>query len=208
MSRRGREDRSRPDSFARRARKEGFAARSVFKLEHVDKKEHIIRPGMKVLDLGAAPGSWMRYASAKVGVKGLVVGVDKKALERGLSENERFIQADVFELEPDAVLGEAGSFDVVLSDMMPSTIGHKGSDHLRSMAVAEEALHLALLMLKPGGDFLVKVFQGAEFESFRGMLRGSFNKVKIIKPAGSRKSSREIYLLGLSRKQADDSSRQ
>ena len=195
-----RADYTKPDHFARRAKAEGYEARSVFKLEEIDRKAGLLKPGLSVLDLGASPGSWMSYAARRVGERGLVAGVDIKPLSRGLRPNERFIERDVNELGGDELAAAAPAFDLVLSDMMPNTIGHKASDHLRSMALAERALELAELWLKPGGHFLVKVFQGAEFESFRAQLRERFSKVKIIKPKSSRSSSREIYLLGLSRK--------
>jgi len=193
-------DYKKPDYWARRAKEAGFAARSVFKLEEIDRAERLLRPGFRVLDLGAAPGSWMQYACERVKKKGLVVGVDKRPLERALSDNERFIEADVFELEPEEALAEAEWYHVVISDMAPNTIGHKASDHYRSMALAERALWLVGSVLGRGGAFLVKVFQGADFEAYRAMLRERFNKVKIKKPGSSRKSSREIYLLGLGRK--------
>ena len=192
-----RPDYKKPDYYARKAKDRGFGARSVFKLEEIDGKEGLTRPGQKVLDLGAAPGSWMQYLSARVGARGLVVGVDLKPLTRPARANERFIAADVFALDPGPLLSEHGPFDLVLSDMMPNTIGHKASDHYRSIAIAERALEFADALLRPGGAFLVKVFQGADFESFRAGLRGRFEKVKVKKPKSSRPNSREVYLLAL-----------
>jgi 23S rRNA (uridine2552-2'-O)-methyltransferase len=195
-----RADYKKPDYYARKAKAEGYAARSVFKLEEVDATEGLFRAGMRVLDLGAAPGSWMQYASERVGAKGRVVGVDLKPLSRPERANERFLAADAFALDP-AVLREiAPAYDLVLSDMMPSTIGHKESDHYRSVALAERALALADLLLRPGGNFLVKVFQGPDFNAYRDTLRQRFAKVKIKKPDSSRQTSREIYLLGLGKK--------
>jgi len=195
-----------PDYWARKAKETGFAARSVFKLEEIDRSVGLLKPGYRALDLGAAPGSWMQYASQRVGNSGLVVGVDLRPLERGLRPNERFFVADVFELDPAALLAEAKSFLLVLSDMAPNTIGHRASDHFRSIALAERALELCDLVLRPGGSFLVKVFQGADFEAYRARLRERFAKVKIKKPESSRKNSREIYLLGLDRKKTEPAS--
>ncbi len=195
----------RPDHFARRAKKEGYAARSVYKLEEIDSREGLFRPGLRVLDLGAAPGSWMQYVSSVVGGKGVVVGVDLKPLKRSLASNERFVEGDLYDLDPEVIRGEAQRFDVVLSDMMPNTIGHKSSDHLRSIALAERALWVADRLLRPGGHFLIKVFQGAEFDQYRNMMRERYARVKVKKPEGSRKTSREIYLLGLNKKPAEDS---
>jgi len=196
-----------PDHYARKARKLGYEARSVFKLEEVDKKEGLIRPGMRVLDLGAAPGSWMRYASGRTGRRGLVVGVDLKPLKRPLAENERFIEADVSHADKSSLLKYAAAYDVVLSDMMPPTTGQRSADHLRSMGLAERALEIADEALRPGGSFLVKVFQGSEFESFREELRERFSKVKVKKPRSSRATSKEIYLLGLGKKDGGDEER-
>ena len=195
-------DYSKPDHYTRKAHDRGYAARSVFKLEEVDEKEVLLRPGMRVLDLGSAPGSWMQYAAEKVGPRGLVVGVDLNPLERQLRPNERFLQGDAFALGPEAFLSP--TFDLVLSDLMPHTIGHKAADHYRSVAMAERALELADALLRPGGDFLVKVFQGADFEAFRNQLRERFRVVKIKKPKSSRPNSRELYLLGRDRKRKEE----
>jgi len=193
-------DYTRPDHYTRKAKKAGYSARSVFKLEEIDSKEGLLRPGIRVLDLGASPGSWMKFCSEKVGKKGTVVGVDIKPLDRDTRENERFMLVDVDELSPEDALGGLSRFDLVISDMMPNTIGHKASDHLRSMNLAERALYISDETLRPGGAFLVKVFQGSEFDSFRNMLRDRFDKVKIKKPKSSRQTSREIYFLGLGKK--------
>lgn len=194
-----RPDYKKPDHYSRKAREKGYGARSVWKLEEIDGKDGLLRPGIRVLDLGASPGSWMQYASERAGAKGLVVGVDIKPLERGLRPNERFVLADVNVLDPDEIMAEHGRFDLVISDLMPNTIGHKASDHYRSVALAERAFYFSEALLVPAGNFLVKVFQGADFDAFRGLLRRRFAKVKVKKPKSSRPSSREVYLLGLGR---------
>ena len=194
-------DYTKPDHYARKAKEQGYGARSVFKLEEVDDKERLLRPGLTVLDLGASPGSWAQYASERVGGKGLVVGVDLKPLSRPTRPNEVFILGDAFELDPANL--PVPRFDLVLSDMMPNTIGHKAADHYRSMAIAERALWLCDRLLKPGGAFLVKVFQGADFESYRKMMQARFRTVKIKKPKSSRPNSREMYLLGLEKKKEE-----
>ncbi|MFO8058915.1 MAG: RlmE family RNA methyltransferase [bacterium] len=193
-------DYKKPDHYADRAKKDGYAARSVYKLREIDDKEGLVRPGNRVLDLGASPGSWMQYLSKKVGKKGLVVGVDIKPLATSLPENARFLEADVHELSPERLKEYAPRFDRVVCDMLPNTIGHKDSDHLRCIALAESALLLTDRVLRPGGHFLIKVLQGSEFEQFRDMLKERYDKVKIKKPKSSRKISREVYLLGLGKK--------
>lgn len=192
-------DYTKPDHYARKAKELGYGARSVFKLEEVDDKEHLLRPGLKVLDLGASPGSWAQYAAGIVGPKGLVVGVDLKPLSRPTRPNEVFILGDAFELDPASL--PVPRFDLVLSDMMPNTIGHKASDHYRSMAIAERALWLTDRLLRPGGAFFVKVFQGADFDQYRNLMRERFRVVKIKKPKSSRPNSREMFLLGLDKKE-------
>jgi len=191
-----RADYKKPDFYARQAKAKGFAARSVFKLSELDRKEKLLRPGARVLDLGAAPGSWMQYAAGQVGDKGLVVGVDLKELSRPLKPNERFLRADVFELSGEDLLSRFGVFDLVLSDLAPSTMGDKATDHFRSIALAERALALARRLLRPGGHFLVKAFQGADFDAFARSVRPRFRAVKLKKPKGSRATSPEMYILG------------
>ena len=191
-----RADYTRPDFYARKAKAKGYAARSVFKLEELDQKEKLIRPGDRVLDLGAAPGSWMQYTAGRVGPKGLVVGVDLKELGRPLQPNERFLRADAFELSGEDLVARFGNFTVVLSDLAPSTMGDKSTDHFRSLALAERALRLGTKVLRPRGHFLVKVFMGADFDAFVRALRPSFRAVKLKKPKSSRATSREIYILG------------
>lgn len=190
-------DYSRPDFYSRKARAEGFSARSVYKLQEMAAAERLFRRGLRVLDLGSAPGSWMEYASEEVGAEGTVVGVDVNPLSRPLRGNERFLQADVFALSPAEVAPEGFRFDLILSDMMSPTSGISTTDHFRSLALAERALALAEALLKPGGNFLVKVFQGPEAESFRKRMTAHFGGVKVKKPRSSRKASREVYFLGL-----------
>ncbi len=188
------------DYWARRAKSAGYGARSVFKLEEIDHTAHLFRKGARVLDLGASPGSWMQYACERVGRKGVVVGVDIKPLERELNENERFLEADVNELDPETLRAAAPVYDLVLSDMMPNTIGHKATDHYRSVALAERALYFASELGRTGSRFLVKVFQGADFDEYRAKLREQYHQVKIKKPVSSRKQSREIFLLCIGKK--------
>jgi 23S rRNA (uridine2552-2'-O)-methyltransferase len=190
--------------YARKAKGRGYGARSVFKLQEIDERERLIKPGLMVLDLGASPGSWMQYVSERLEKKGVVVGLDLKALKRPLKPNERFVKGDVYELSPDDVSKDCKRFDLILSDMMPNTIGHKASDHYRSIALAERALYFVDGLLRPGGHFLIKVWQGSDFEAYRDMLRERFRKVKIKKPRSSRPNSREVYLLALSKKKFEE----
>ncbi len=191
-----------PDHFAKRAKKENFPARSVYKLQEIDAKIRLLRPGDKILDLGAAPGSWTMFASSKVGPNGKVIAVDQQALNMGVGGNIVFFQADVFELDTAAVLTnvDEGRFDAVISDMAPWTSGHRFVDQAKSHNLFMRALEIAEQTLRPGGRFVGKIFQGEDFEQARNKLRELFNEVKIIRPKSVRTESYEIYLAGLNRK--------
>jgi len=193
-------DYQKPDYFARKAKEKGFPARSVFKLAELDQKYKILAKGMRVLDLGAAPGSWMKYAGEKVGEKGLVVGIDRDKLGRQIGANEIFIQEDVFKIEAQELKNKFGSFDLVLSDLAPFTSGQKATDALRSVALAERAYKIAEGVLKGGGNFLVKVFQGPGYDEFFQLLKQKFLSVKSFKPKSSRPSSKEMYIFCRGRK--------
>jgi len=187
-------DYSKPDHYSRKAKEQGFPARSVFKLEELDMKFNLLKPGMRVLDLGAAPGSWMKYCSEKVGAPGLVLGIDRSQLSRSLRGNEIFIQSDIFMLEPAKLCGEYRAFDLALSDLAPDLIGNKSADSAKSIALCERAYEFAGCLLKPGGAFLVKAFQGEGFDEFCKMLSGKFKNVSATKPKSSRPNSREMYV--------------
>lgn len=190
------------DHFAKRAAKESYPARSVYKLEEIDSRVHLLRRGDKVLDLGAAPGSWTQLTSERVGSGGLVVAVDKQQLKIELRSNTRYIKADVLSLDP-ALLSDAaggGSYDVVLSDMAPWTSGHRFVDQSRSFELFTRALDLAAILLRPGGRFAAKIFQGEEFEAARTHVRDLFAAARVIRPTSVRTESYEIYIVGLDRR--------
>jgi 23S rRNA (uridine2552-2'-O)-methyltransferase len=187
------------DHWGRRARKEGYAARSVYKLEEIDRRAHMFRPGMKVLDLGAFPGSWTAYAAQKVAPAGRVLGLDITPFKGALPPNAEMRTQDVMSPELDAELG-GQRFDVVLSDMAPSTSGHRFSDQARSHALFMRALEIAELLLVPGGHFVGKIFQGPDFEEARAAVARLFEEVKIIKPPATRTESIETFLIGRKRR--------
>jgi 23S rRNA (uridine2552-2'-O)-methyltransferase len=190
------------DHFAKRAKKEHFPARSVYKLKEIDEKINLIRRNDKVLDLGAAPGSWTLFAADKVGPNGLVVAVDQQPLNTGTGDNVLYREADVMSLEIDSVLEplNGARFDAVISDMAPWTSGHRFVDQARSFNLFMRALEIAEQTLRPGGRFVGKIFQGEDFEAARNKMRELFNTVKIIRPKSVRSESYEIYLAGLNRK--------
>jgi 23S rRNA (uridine2552-2'-O)-methyltransferase len=188
--------RFRKDRFHRKAQAAGYRARAVFKLEEVDRKLGLLRPGARVLDLGCAPGSWLQYAAERVGRGGRLVGIDRAPVDLS-APNMRLLVGDVFQVSREELLGELDSFDVVLSDMAPDTTGIRHVDQARSEALFERALDLATTTLAHGGHFLAKLFQGPEFTALVGRCRREFSRVAIHKPAGSRTASIEQYVAGL-----------
>jgi|GEM_PF-1889155 len=188
---------SRPnDHFGAKAKKEGYPARSVYKLEEIDRRVRLLRPGMRVLDLGAFPGSWTMYAAKKIAPQGRVIGIDIQENRDAIAPNAEMRHADIFTVDP-ATLGR---FDVVLTDMAPSTIGSRAADQYNSYLLFMAAVKIAEVTVAPGGSFVGKIFQGAEFEDARKSVRALFETVRIIKPEASRKESFEVFLVGLGRK--------
>lgn len=185
------------DHYFKRAKSDNYPARSVYKLKEIDKRFKLLSQGDKILDLGAAPGSWTMFASEKVGQQGLVLAVDLNPAETGFSENVTFLQGDVFDppREVAEAMSEKGPFNTVISDMAPKTTGHKSTDQARSMALAEEALALACEHLILGGNFVVKVFQGPDEQDYTKALRRVFENVKSFKPKSSRQESKEIFFV-------------
>ena len=189
------DSRNRHDKYFKKARAEGFAARSVFKLEEIDKKLRLLRAGHRVLDLGCRPGSWLQYALGVVGPRGAVVGIDRDPLP-AVVPGARVLIGDIYKVEDPELLGELAAFDVVLSDMAPDTTGVRATDQARSAALFEEALTRAERLLAPGGAFVGKIFQGPDLAAIRKRMTGRFAEVRIIKPESSRAQSIEIYLAG------------
>jgi len=194
------------DHYTRRAREEKWLARSVYKLEEIDKKVHLLRPGDRVLDLGCYPGSWSQYSVTKVGQKGEVVGVDLREPDRFSSPRFRFIAADVLTLDVAWLKERVGTRELVISDLAPATSGIPVTDTSRSLELARGALEIALAVLKKGGHFLCKVFEGEEVRAFRTELGKHFARVQTLRPSAVRKASREIYLLAMNRSPRDTSS--
>jgi len=185
------------DPFVRRAQKEGYRSRAAYKLKEIAARDHLLAPGMTVVDLGAAPGGWSQLAAATVGRDGMVVALD--VVEMAPVPGVTTLHGDFRRPETLAALrtilaGRAA--DLVLSDMAPNISGIAASDQARMMELAECALEFAVLYLKPDGNFLVKVFQGAGFEGFLHRMRERFKRVVSRKPDASRGRSSETYLLG------------
>ena len=189
-------DRStRRDRFHQKAKREGFLARAVYKLEEIDEKFDLFSPGDRVLDLGCAPGSWLQYARTRVGDKGVLVGLDRAPL-RNAPSGARIEVGDVMTIDIAQLKGELEAFDVVLSDMAPDTSGIRSMDQARSEALFERALEIATLVLAPGGNFLGKLFQGPDFKKLTEQVRAKFATQKTAKPESSRQISIEQYVIG------------
>ena len=186
------------DHYFQKAKKENFLARAIYKLEEIQKKHRVLRPGDRVLDLGAAPGSWIQLTSGIVGPSGLVVGVDLKKIEHAFPKHVVVLQRDIYDPEFEGEMErEYAPFDVVLSDMAPSTSGIKAADSARSELLFERAIQLAGLLLKAQGHFLAKIFQGADFHNLLAETKKRFEWVKVVKPEASKKQSKEVYVLAM-----------
>jgi 23S rRNA (uridine2552-2'-O)-methyltransferase len=184
------------DEYVKKAQKDGYRSRAVYKLLEIDEKDHLLKPGMTVVDLGAAPGSWSEVAVQRVGEKGRVIALD--VLPMDSLPGVTFIQGDFREERPYKALLEAlggSQVDLVMSDMAPNISGMKAVDQPRAMYLAELALELARKVLKPGGDLLVKAFNGEGIDAYKQELRKDFKKLIVRKPRASRPRSSEIYLL-------------
>lgn len=187
------------DYYFQKAKSESYAARSIFKLQEINERFKVLKPGYKVLDLGAAPGSWSQYASIQVGKQGRVLGLDLQPIKLTLP-NAIFVEADIRQADLPSIMSEKGvspPFDVVLSDMAPKTTGVRITDQTRSLELCELALSAAERFLRPRGGFVCKLFHGEEFEVFRRLLRERFGKVEILRPKSTRKESKEIFFICL-----------
>ena len=185
------------DHYTRRARSEKWLARSVYKLEEIDKKYKLIRQGYRVLDLGCSPGSWSQYCLKKIGPQGHVVGVDLEGPAPLSAPSFRFIEGDILELDPRWLAEEIGPRDLVISDMAPKTTGIKVADASRSLELGNRALEIASIILKKEGHLLCKVFQGEDQKTFKQEFGRCFDQMRLIRPSAVRKKSKEIYFLGL-----------
>lgn len=189
------------DFFVKQSKKEGYRSRAAYKLLEIAERDHLFKSGMIVVDLGAAPGSWSQVASQKIGQHGKVIALD--ILEMAPLPGVAFIQDDfreeraLFELRKHL---EERQPDLVISDMAPNMSGIVVSDQARSMYLAELALAFSMEQLNYGGNFLVKVFQGRDFDQFHRDMRTGFKSVAVRKPEASRNRSNELYLLGLGKK--------
>ena len=192
------------DHYSRRAKKEQFPARSVYKLKEIQRKYKIIKKGDRILDLGCFPGSWLLYAADLTGEKGEIVGIDLKPLSKSVlskvPSNVRIYTGDVLSIDDELIRSVGKDFNIVMSDMAPDTTGNKNVDAARSFNLCQAALRIAKDLLVDGGSFICKIFQGEDFKEFIDSIKLSFNKHKIFKPQSSRKLSKEIYVIGFEKR--------
>ncbi len=183
---------AKPDHFTRAAKDAGYPARSVFKLEEIDRRARLFRSGMRVLDLGAAPGSWSLYALTRIGLGGRLLAVDLDALAAPLPPNAFFLQADAFALD-DEMAGRFAPYDVVLSDMAPKTTGNRPTDQARSFELFMRALAVAARLGARGGSFVGKIFMSDDLPLARAELRRHYETERLVRPTGTRAVSTEIF---------------
>ena len=184
------------DEYVKRARKEGYRSRAIYKLKEIDERDKLLRPGLVVVDLGAAPGAWTQYVKERVGPKGRVIALDILPMEA--LPGVEVLQGDFNEPATlDLLLTTLGGqpVDLVISDIAPNISGVEGVDQARVMGLAELALDFATRVLKPGGGYLVKVFQGRGFNELYKEMQRRFERVVTRKPKASRARSAELYLL-------------
>jgi 23S rRNA (uridine2552-2'-O)-methyltransferase len=190
---------AKPDRFTRAAKDAGYPARSVFKLEEIDRRVRLLRPGQRVLDLGAAPGSWSLYAAQRIGRSGKLLAVDLSPLSVGLPPGAFFIQGDALSLQNEA-LAVFAPYDVVLSDMAPKTTGSRVTDQARSFELFMRALAVAGTLGAPGGTFVGKIFMSDDLPAARAQLRRLYTSERLIRPEGTRSVSTELFAVGLGKR--------
>jgi 23S rRNA (uridine2552-2'-O)-methyltransferase len=184
------------DKWSKRAAEEGFRARSVYKLQELDEKCHLLRSGMTVLDAGAAPGSWLQYVSKLLGPSGKVVGLDLKEIEHVAPNVHTFVCDMLDFVAVDAILMKLGitKVDLVLSDIAPNTSGVKDVDQWRSLELCRSVMSVAKKILKPHGVLVMKVLRGRDFDDFLSEVKSHFTQVRTITVQASRDRSREVYV--------------
>ncbi len=189
--------------YTKKAREQNFKARSVFKLEEMDQKFKIFKSDQKVLDLGAAPGSWSQYASQKIGPNGFLLGLDLTPITLKLT-NSVFEVADLLQDDIQAISEAAGhakaTYDIVMSDMAPKTTGIKFTDQVRSLELCDMALNIAEKHLNKNGIFICKLFHSEGFKTYKLRLNSLFRRVEVLKPKATRQISKEIFFIALGKK--------
>lgn len=189
----------RKDRFYLQAKKEGYPARSAYKIMELDDRYRIFKPGRKIIDIGAAPGGWMKVAQERLKGQGKLAGIDLLPIKFALNASSFFLQGDFMEAENRQEIKDflGGPADWVICDISPNISGIKFRDEFQSYQYGMQALHFAIEVLKPGGGFLFKNFPGPEIQELRQELKKNFDKIKTVVPEATRKSSTEIYIVCL-----------
>ncbi|MEM5947114.1 RlmE family RNA methyltransferase [Spirochaetia bacterium 38H-sp] len=188
------------DYYTQKAKKDGYPARSVYKLMEIDKKYKIIKQGYTVLDIGAAPGSWSKYILTKIGKSGRLLSIDLNRLEIKEDSRMEALQGDIYSKEIQDRIAEYGQFDLVVSDIAPTTSGNRNLDTARSEALVEEVIGFAEKYLKTGGDFVAKLFQGPGRQAIMDRIRANWTSAHFFKPQATRKQSFEVFIIGIGKK--------
>lgn len=186
------------DHFYLKAKQENYLARSIYKLEEIDDRYKVLKAGDKVVDFGYYPGSWIQYTSQKIGDKGTVVGIDIQEVNKKLTgiKNVRVYQKSIFDVTDLTHLGVDGLFDVVLSDMAPSTTGIKSVDQARSLELVESVFGILPRFLRPGGNFVIKVFESQDAQDFLKAQKSLFGEISYLRPKSTRSVSKEFFVIG------------
>jgi 23S rRNA (uridine2552-2'-O)-methyltransferase len=190
---------AKPDAKTLEARAKGYPARSVFKLQEIDRRMRLLRAGQNVLDLGAAPGSWSLYASERVGPTGHVYAIDIKPILQAFGANVHVLEGDALSLESE-VLAAHAPYDVVMSDMAPNTSGSKFQDQARSTELFLRALEVAVEFGKPGSHFTAKIFMSGDYKAAEMEVRKAYENVRTIRPEGTRQVSTEVFVVGMNKR--------
>ena len=190
---------AKPDAKTMEARAKGYPARSVFKLQEIDRRMRFFKAGQNVIDLGAAPGSWSLYASERVGPTGHVYAIDIKEIQQTFGPNVQVLQGDALSLDS-AVLAAHAPYDVVMSDMAPNTSGSKFQDQARSTELFLRALEVAIAHGKPGSHFTAKIFMSGDYKAAELEVRKAYDVVKTIRPEGTRQVSSEVFVVGMGKR--------
>ncbi len=190
---------AKPDAKTMEARAKGYPARSVFKLQEIDRRMRLFRAGQNVIDLGAAPGSWALYASERVGPTGHVYAIDIKPILQTFGENVQVLEGDALSLDSAALAAHA-PYDIVMSDMAPNTSGSKFQDQARSTELFLRALEVAIAHGKPGSHFTAKIFMSGDYKAAELQVRAAYETVKTIRPEGTRQVSSEVFVVGMGKK--------
>lgn len=186
------------DYYFNKAKKQDFLARSIFKLEEIDEKFHVLNEADRVIDLGYYPGSWIQYTAKKVGPGGYVFGIDIKSVNKKLFDikNVKVIQNDIFDISTLEEIEQSSAFDVLLSDMAPNTTGIKSVDQLRSLNLIEKIFEIMPLFLKLNGNCVLKVFDSNEAQKYLKEQKNRFESFDFLKPKSTRSVSKEFFVIG------------